>query len=219
MEYTDAFHYYSRAIQYTLTIVTKGDPYRFVVQCNHNNSSGFETWRRLHVTYDQGEKAQHLNILARVMKPTWNNVTQQPSEIIRQFQNWRHEIFNYESTVQTDIATSMQMALLMQNIQGDIRSHLLLNLDLAKRDFESAATKVEDYYRNIYIDNNYSTRVHGLKGKYGKGKDKGKKGKGATKRKGVHKRLPAIRQKKRKIRITTIQRQRTRKRKRLPQLH
>eukprot|EP00971_Amphidinium_carterae_P342819 6482251-Amphidinium_carterae.2 len=41
-------------------IVTKGEPYRFVVQCNDNNSSGFETWRRLRVTYDQGEKHNSL---------------------------------------------------------------------------------------------------------------------------------------------------------------
>eukprot|EP00971_Amphidinium_carterae_P318696 6334712-Amphidinium_carterae.1 len=44
-EYTEAFHYHSRALQYTLTKVTKGEPHRFVLQCNHNNSSGFEIWR------------------------------------------------------------------------------------------------------------------------------------------------------------------------------
>eukprot|EP00971_Amphidinium_carterae_P008437 166491-Amphidinium_carterae.1 len=59
-EYTEAFNHYSRALQYTLTKVTKGYPYRFVVQCNYNNSSGFETWRRLHITYDHGEKTQQL---------------------------------------------------------------------------------------------------------------------------------------------------------------
>eukprot|EP00971_Amphidinium_carterae_P070067 1386496-Amphidinium_carterae.1 len=63
--------------------VTKAEPYKFVVQCNHNNASGFETWRRLHVTYDQGEKAQHLAQLARVMKPTWNNTTQSPTDFIK----------------------------------------------------------------------------------------------------------------------------------------
>eukprot|EP00971_Amphidinium_carterae_P126609 2508542-Amphidinium_carterae.1 len=69
------------------------------------------------------------------------------------------------------------MALLLQNMQGDIKSHLLLNTDMANPNFEEPATKVEEYYRNVYIDNNYSKGVHGLKGKYGKGKDKGKKGK------------------------------------------
>eukprot|EP00971_Amphidinium_carterae_P108822 2154822-Amphidinium_carterae.1 len=77
--YTEAFHYYSKALQYTLNKATKGEPYRFVLQCNHNNLSGFETWQRLHITYDQGEKAQQLNMLSRIMKPTWNNSTQQPS--------------------------------------------------------------------------------------------------------------------------------------------
>eukprot|EP00971_Amphidinium_carterae_P028576 562616-Amphidinium_carterae.2 len=37
------------------------------------------------------------------------------------------------------------MALLMQHIQGDIRSHLLLTVNLTKPEFEQAATKVEDY--------------------------------------------------------------------------
>eukprot|EP00971_Amphidinium_carterae_P148893 2951846-Amphidinium_carterae.2 len=49
------------------------------------------------------------------MKPTWNNVTQSPSGFIRHFQNWRGEIFNYENSAQTEIATSMKMALLMLN--------------------------------------------------------------------------------------------------------
>eukprot|EP00971_Amphidinium_carterae_P119237 2361863-Amphidinium_carterae.1 len=41
--YTEAFNYYSKALQYTITKVTKNDPHRFVLQCNHNNSSGFQT--------------------------------------------------------------------------------------------------------------------------------------------------------------------------------
>eukprot|EP00971_Amphidinium_carterae_P006413 126602-Amphidinium_carterae.1 len=84
-QFTEAFSHYSRALQYTLTKVTKGEPYRFVVQCNHNNSSGFETWRRLHMTYDQAEKAQQLGTLSRIMNPTWNNAQQQPSDFIKNF--------------------------------------------------------------------------------------------------------------------------------------
>eukprot|EP00971_Amphidinium_carterae_P181320 3597195-Amphidinium_carterae.2 len=38
-DYTEAYYYYSKALQYTLTKVTKKlpkvTPYRFVVQCNH----------------------------------------------------------------------------------------------------------------------------------------------------------------------------------------
>eukprot|EP00971_Amphidinium_carterae_P331056 6464423-Amphidinium_carterae.1 len=92
------------------------------------------------------------------MRPTWNNVTQTPRELIRQSQNWRDEIF------------SIKMALLM-HIQGDIRSHLLKeNL------FEDAAKKVEEYHRNVYVDNNFGG-VNGMKGKYNKGKGRDKKGK------------------------------------------
>eukprot|EP00971_Amphidinium_carterae_P023112 456056-Amphidinium_carterae.1 len=79
------------------------------------------------------------------MRPTWNNVTQAPGEFIRQLQSWRDEIFNYETTVQSEIAVSMKMALLMQHIQpmiqGDIRSHLLLTENLAKPNFEDATRK------------------------------------------------------------------------------
>eukprot|EP00971_Amphidinium_carterae_P232711 4618280-Amphidinium_carterae.1 len=139
-EYTEAFLYYNRALQYALTRVTKGEPYRFVVQCNHNNSSRFETWRRLHMTYDQGEKAQQLGTLSRIMRPTWNSLQHSPSEFVMNFQNWRDEIFNYENTV-SEIASSMKMALLMQYIQGDIRSHLLLTQDLATANFDTAATE------------------------------------------------------------------------------
>eukprot|EP00971_Amphidinium_carterae_P349790 6491226-Amphidinium_carterae.1 len=127
--FTEAFNHYSRVLQYILTKVTKGEPYKFVVQCNHNNANRFETWRRLHVTYDQGEKAQHLAQLARIMKPTWNNSTQSPTEFIKTFQNWRDEIYNYEQSV-TELPTSMKMTLLIQSIQGDIKSWLLMNTDL-----------------------------------------------------------------------------------------
>eukprot|EP00971_Amphidinium_carterae_P025791 508890-Amphidinium_carterae.2 len=112
--------------------------------CNYNNSSGFETWRRLHVTYDQGEKAQQLQTLSKRLRLTWNNVTQHPSEFIRQFQNWRDEVNNYENVTQTDLSDSMKMTLLLENIQGDIKSHLLLNTNLASPNFNQAATLVED---------------------------------------------------------------------------
>eukprot|EP00971_Amphidinium_carterae_P076662 1514242-Amphidinium_carterae.1 len=74
------------------------------------------------------------------------------------------------------------MAMLLQNIQGDIKSHLLLTTNMSTPDFDGSATTVEDYYRNVYIDNNYTAGTHGLKCKYykgkGKGKDKGKVSKG-----------------------------------------
>eukprot|EP00971_Amphidinium_carterae_P249370 4949954-Amphidinium_carterae.1 len=164
-DYTEAFQLYSRALHSATTTI---------------DSSGFETWRRLHVTYDQGEKAQQLGTLSRIMKPTWNNVTQSPNEFSQHFQNWRDKIFNYQTTVQTEIATSMKMALLMQYIQGDIRSHLLLTESLATANFDDAATKVENYYRNvyIYIDNNSAGGIQAFKGKCYKGKGKDKKGKG-----------------------------------------
>eukprot|EP00971_Amphidinium_carterae_P188872 3749507-Amphidinium_carterae.1 len=79
----------------------------------------------------------------------------------------------------------MKMTLLIQHIQGDIKSYLLLHVNLATADFEDAATKVEDYYRNVYIDNNNGGGIQALGkpkgGKYGgkpyyqkrKGKGKG----------------------------------------------
>eukprot|EP00971_Amphidinium_carterae_P156228 3097443-Amphidinium_carterae.1 len=55
------------------------------------------------------------------MKPTWNNTTQTPSEFIKTFQNWRDEIDNYEQSV-AELPSQMKMTLLIQNIQGDIKS-------------------------------------------------------------------------------------------------
>eukprot|EP00971_Amphidinium_carterae_P077712 1536544-Amphidinium_carterae.2 len=77
------------------------------------------------------------------MKPTWNNTQQQLSEFIKNFQNWRDEIFNYENTV-SEIADSLEMALLIQHIQGDIKSYLLLNHNLSTSNFDDATTKVEE---------------------------------------------------------------------------
>eukprot|EP00971_Amphidinium_carterae_P005004 100319-Amphidinium_carterae.1 len=92
----------------------------------------------------------------------------------------------------------MKMTLLIQNIQGDIKSHMLMNYKLSTSNFDESCTRVEDYYRNVYIDNN-GGQIAGLqkpkkkpwppwgkqpwqngKGKYGDdyGKDKGGKDKG-----------------------------------------
>eukprot|EP00971_Amphidinium_carterae_P343881 6483932-Amphidinium_carterae.1 len=59
--YKEAFYYSIRVLQYTLNKATKSEPHRFVLQCNRTNSSRFETWRQLHATHDQGEKAQQLH--------------------------------------------------------------------------------------------------------------------------------------------------------------
>eukprot|EP00971_Amphidinium_carterae_P196368 3896056-Amphidinium_carterae.1 len=37
------------------------------------------------------------------------------------------------------------MTLLIQNIQGDIKSHMLMNYNLSTANFEDSATRVEDY--------------------------------------------------------------------------
>eukprot|EP00971_Amphidinium_carterae_P013544 266928-Amphidinium_carterae.1 len=91
----------------------------------------------------------------------------------------------------------MKMTLLIQNIQGDIKSHMLMNYNLSTANFDDSCTRVEDYYRNVYI-NNSGGQIAGLqkpkkkpwpplkqpwkngygKGKYDYGKDKGGKDKG-----------------------------------------
>eukprot|EP00971_Amphidinium_carterae_P158937 3151476-Amphidinium_carterae.1 len=81
------------------------------------------------------------------MKPTWNNTTQSPNEFIKTFQMWRDEIYNYEQSV-SELPPSMKMTLLIQNIQGDIKSHMLMNYQLSTADFDDSCTRVEDYYRN-----------------------------------------------------------------------
>eukprot|EP00971_Amphidinium_carterae_P133705 2648478-Amphidinium_carterae.1 len=68
----------------------------------------------------------------------------------------------------------MKLLMLVNQIQGNIRSHLLLNTDMTNLDFSNAAKVVENYYWNVYIDKEFSARTKGLKGKYRKGKDKGK---------------------------------------------
>eukprot|EP00971_Amphidinium_carterae_P093039 1841627-Amphidinium_carterae.1 len=47
----------------------------------------------------------------------------------------------------------MKMTILIQHIKGDIRSHMLMTYNLPTAAFDDSCTKVEDYYRNVYIDN------------------------------------------------------------------
>eukprot|EP00971_Amphidinium_carterae_P027446 540538-Amphidinium_carterae.1 len=86
----------------------------------------------------------------------------EPIKFIRQFQNWRDEIYNYENATQTALPNSMKMTMLLQHIQGDIKSHLLLTANLVNPDFDNAATTVEGYYRNVYMHNNYSAGTNDM---------------------------------------------------------
>eukprot|EP00971_Amphidinium_carterae_P282807 5614602-Amphidinium_carterae.6 len=72
---------------------------------------------------------------------------------------------------------------------------------------KAAKTVEEDYYRNVYIYNEFSARTNTFKGKYNKSNGKGKYGK--TKDREYHT-LQQQRQRKRKIRITTVHCQTTR---------
>eukprot|EP00971_Amphidinium_carterae_P284611 5650764-Amphidinium_carterae.1 len=74
------------------------------------------------------------------MKPTWNNVNQQSNVFIKTSQTWRDEIYNYEQTV-TDLPREMQMTLLIQNIQGDIKSNMLMNYNLSTANFDDSCTR------------------------------------------------------------------------------
>eukprot|EP00971_Amphidinium_carterae_P272742 5413187-Amphidinium_carterae.1 len=45
------------------------------------------------------------------------------------------------------------MTLLIQHIKGDIRSHMLMTYNMPTADFDDSCTKIEEYCRNVYIDN------------------------------------------------------------------
>eukprot|EP00971_Amphidinium_carterae_P008767 172651-Amphidinium_carterae.3 len=64
---------------------------------NRQNNSGFEAWRwrALHVAYDQGQRAQKVNMLQRIVNPTWG-VNQNKSEFIKTFTTWRDEVYQYD---------------------------------------------------------------------------------------------------------------------------
>eukprot|EP00971_Amphidinium_carterae_P196397 3897010-Amphidinium_carterae.1 len=59
---------------------------------------------------------------------------------------------------------SVEMTVLVNKLEGLVQSHLLLNIDMTKPDFDKAAKVVEDYYRNVYIENGYTTNA-AFKGK------------------------------------------------------
>eukprot|EP00971_Amphidinium_carterae_P088479 1750606-Amphidinium_carterae.3 len=96
----------------------------------------------------------------------WNNNTQQPNEFVRQVNHWRDEIANYEENTSTTIADAIKTSMLVNRLQGEVRSHLLLTSDLSTPDFDKDAKTVEDYYRNVYIDKELTSGANAFKGKY-----------------------------------------------------
>eukprot|EP00971_Amphidinium_carterae_P286569 5689279-Amphidinium_carterae.2 len=111
--------------------------------------------RQLRATCDQGEKAQQLHALNRIMNPMWSNINQQPNEFVRQFNfnHWRDEIAKNEESPSTTIADAIKTSMFVNRLQGEVRSHLLLTSDMRTPDFDKGAKTVEDYYRDVYIDN------------------------------------------------------------------
>eukprot|EP00971_Amphidinium_carterae_P288015 5717349-Amphidinium_carterae.2 len=72
------------------------------------------------------------------MIPTWNNLTQQTNEFVRQFKDWRDEIANYKNTMSTTVADAIKTSMLVNRPHGALRAHLLPNSN-------KAAKTVEDY--------------------------------------------------------------------------
>eukprot|EP00971_Amphidinium_carterae_P177553 3521410-Amphidinium_carterae.1 len=65
------------------------------------------------------------------------------------------------------------MSMLVNRLQGDVRSHLLLTSDLKTPNFDKASKTVEDYYRNVYIDTEFTAGTNAFEGKYSESKKKG----------------------------------------------
>eukprot|EP00971_Amphidinium_carterae_P006083 119802-Amphidinium_carterae.2 len=57
--------------------------------------------------------------------------------------------------------------MLVNRLQGEVRAHLLLNTP----DFKKAAKTVEDYYSNVYIDDEFTAGINAMKIKHNKGKE------------------------------------------------
>eukprot|EP00971_Amphidinium_carterae_P271308 5383893-Amphidinium_carterae.2 len=95
----------------------KLEPHNFVVTLNPMNSSGFETWRGLHATYDQGQQTQKLQKNQRILNPTWNNESQQPQDFIRWFNLGKDEIFQYDETNGDALDDNVRMTVLLSRLK------------------------------------------------------------------------------------------------------
>eukprot|EP00971_Amphidinium_carterae_P026371 520330-Amphidinium_carterae.1 len=164
-------HHYSKMLLYILNKATKGEPHRFVLTTNRINASGFETWRQLHVTYHQVQKAQQLQSLHRIMYPTWNNVTQQTNLYDYSICGEMRPSTTVSST-QTTLNNAIKTSMLINRPPREVRAHLLLNSDLNNPDFDKSAKIVKGYYRNVYIGNDLTANTNALIGNTGKGKGK-----------------------------------------------
>eukprot|EP00971_Amphidinium_carterae_P154837 3070202-Amphidinium_carterae.1 len=117
-------------------------------------------------------RVQKPHTLHRIINATWNNATQQPNYFVRQFKQWRDEIYNYEETTGTTFSDAFKTTMFINRLRGEVRAHLLLNKDMNKSDFNKAAKAVNDDYKNVYIENDYTTNTNAFKGKKGKRKRK-----------------------------------------------
>eukprot|EP00971_Amphidinium_carterae_P201167 3992070-Amphidinium_carterae.2 len=114
-------------------------------------------------------------IVTTKQNPTWD-VNQSKLDFVKTFTTWRGKIHQYEQQTKP-LDTQTKMTVLLNRLRSAAREHLLLTTDLLDSEYEKAIKMVEEYYRNVYI-NNEQGDLNAFKGKCYKGKGKHSKGKG-----------------------------------------
>eukprot|EP00971_Amphidinium_carterae_P257239 5106785-Amphidinium_carterae.1 len=76
------------------------------------NASGFQTWRALHATYDQGQDAQQLQALHGIMK----KCNMEQCLFVRLFNQWWDEIINYEESTSTILNDAIKTSMLLHRL-------------------------------------------------------------------------------------------------------
>eukprot|EP00971_Amphidinium_carterae_P108562 2149469-Amphidinium_carterae.1 len=86
----------------------------------------------------------------------------------------RDEIFQCDETTGNALDDNVKMTILLNRnrLKGAMQNHFLLNIDMTKPDFDKAEKAVEDCYRHVYSENDYTTNINAFKGKKGQGKGK-----------------------------------------------
>eukprot|EP00971_Amphidinium_carterae_P260782 5173520-Amphidinium_carterae.1 len=71
---------------------------------------------------------------------------------------------NYIEETNITIADAIRTSMLVNRVHGEVQAHFLLTNDLNNPDFNKAAKIVEEYYRNVYIDNELTANTNTMKG-------------------------------------------------------
>eukprot|EP00971_Amphidinium_carterae_P114772 2273452-Amphidinium_carterae.1 len=150
--------------------MTEGESHA-LVQSLIYTTCGYEAWRQLNVQYSGGSVARQYTKFRLILSPTWGNHNN-ASEMLKHYTQSLQTIQGYETTHNTKINDDIKIASVVNSVRGQLRTHLLLNMD-ETTSFDDVKKTIGDFIQSTYVIQQTHSGGQGQKRQEGQRKSKG----------------------------------------------